>query len=215
MSRGLGDVYKRQAGIQPHFHAIGDCAIGSALDAVAAGDPADAKRTRPHIAHIQWIAPDDVARFAALGVGGNAQMQGAKHDSMMVDLTIPRLGATRSAWQYPFRSLLDHGAHIAGGSDWSVSTPDPFSQMSVAVERSTAEAPEPFLPHEALTREEALTAFTAGSAWVNHDEDRAGTIEPGRAADFAIASDDPLTAPDLSAIEVTTTIVGGRVVSGA
>lgn len=201
------------AGIQPHFHAIGDCAIGSALDAVAAGDPADAARTRPHIAHIQLMDPNDVPRFAALGVAGNAQMHWAQHDHMMVELTIPRLGEARSGWQYPFRSLLDHGARLAGGSDWSVSTPDPYVQMAVAVARSTGEAPEPFLPHEALTREEALVAFTAGSAWVNHDEDRAGTIEVGKAADFAIASDHPLTAEDLASVRTTATVVAGQVVA--
>jgi predicted amidohydrolase YtcJ len=198
------------AGLQPHFHAIGDCAIRSALDAVAMGDPTDAVRTRPHIAHIHVIDPTDLPRFAGLGVTANAQALWACNDATMVDLTLPRLGPRRATWQYPFRSLLDAGAILAAGSDWSVSTPDPFAQMAVAVTRRTEEAPEPLLPDQAVTVEEALAAFTIGSAWVNHDEDRAGTIAPGRAADLVVASDDPLAVEDLSAITVEATFVDGR-----
>ncbi|MDA2978324.1 MAG: amidohydrolase [Actinomycetota bacterium] len=199
------------AGIQPHFHAIGDCAIRSALDAVEAGNPSDVATVRPHIAHIHLIDPVDVPRFSSLGVSANAQALWACHDDTMVDLTIPRLGDERSQWQYPFRSLVDAGAHLAAGSDWSVSTADPFAQMAVAVTRATADAPQPFLPDQALTPSEALTAFTAGSAWVNHDDRRAGTIEAGKDADFVIASDNPITAPDLSRVRAEATFIGGRV----
>jgi predicted amidohydrolase YtcJ len=129
----------------------------------------------------------------------------------MVDLTIPRLGAERAARQYPFRSLLDTGATLAAGSDWSVSTPDPFAQMAVAVTRRTLEAPEPLRPDQGLTVEEALTAFTVGSAWVNHDEDRAGTISVGKAADLVVASDDPFRVEDLATIRVDATFVDGRI----
>jgi predicted amidohydrolase YtcJ len=203
------------AGIQPHFHAIGDCAIRSALDAVAAAEPADVVRTRPHIAHIHVVDPIDVHRFAELGVAANAQMLWACNDDTMVDLTVPRLGARRAGWQYPFRALVDAGAHLAAGSDWSVSTPDPFAQMAVAETRLRDEITEPLLPHQSLTREASLVAFTAGSAWVCHDDRRAGTIEVGKAADFAVASDHPLTTDDLGAVTTTTTIIGGEVVSGA
>lgn len=200
------------AGVQPHFHAIGDRAIHLALNAVAAGDPDAAARVRPHIAHIHLVDPSDIPRFARLGVAANAQALWACHDDTMVDLTIPRLGPERSSWQYPFRSLVDAGARLAAGSDWSVSTPDPFAQMAVAVSRSTDKAPDPLLPDEALTREEALRAFTSGSAWVNHDEQRAGTIEIGKDADLVIASDDPLTVNDLASVGVETTMVRGATV---
>jgi predicted amidohydrolase YtcJ len=199
------------AGLQPHFHAIGDCAIRSALDAVALGDRGDVVRTRPHIAHIHVVDPVDVPRFAELGVAANAQALWACNDATMVDLTIPRLGVERAGWQYPFRSLLDAGATLAAGSDWSVSTPDPFAQMAVAVTRRTSEAPEPLHPDQGLTVEEALTAFTVGSAWVNHDEDRAGTIAPGKAADLVVASDDPFHVHDLATVRVEATFVGGRI----
>jgi predicted amidohydrolase YtcJ len=106
---------------------------------------------------------------------------------------------------------VDAGAHLAAGSDWSVSTADPFAQMAVAVNRSTAEHPAPFLPSQSLTRLEALTAFTAGSAWVNHDEQRAGTIDVGKDADLVVASDDPRTDVDLITVRTEVTIVGGEV----
>lgn len=210
----LSDIVPRimAAGIQPHFHAIGDCAIRSALDAVAVGNPQDVRRSRPHIAHIHLIDPVDVPRFAALGVAANAQALWACHDATMVDLTIPRLGPERALWQYPFRSLLDAGAHLAAGSDWSVSTPDPFAQIAVAVSRRSEPDQAPFLPDQAITVEEALIAFTRGTAFVNHDEDRTGTIEVGKAADLVVASDDPFTATDLASVRTEATLVDGRVV---
>jgi hypothetical protein len=207
----LNEVVPRvmAAGIQPHFHAIGDRAIKIALDSVAAGTRNDATNVRPHIAHIHLVDPADVPRFAELGVAANAQALWACNDLTMVDLTIPRLGAERAGWQYPFRAFIDAGAHLAAGSDWSVSTANPFAQMAVAVTRATAAAPEPFLPDQALTRVEALRAFTIGSAWVDHDEQRAGTIEVGKEADLVIASDDPLTVGDLASVRVEATMVRG------
>jgi predicted amidohydrolase YtcJ len=199
------------AGLQPHFHAIGDRAIGDALDAVAAGDPADVARVRPHIAHIQVIDPADVPRFAALGVAGNAQAFWACHDSCMTELTMPRLGERRTAMQYPFRSLLDAGARLAAGSDWSVSSANPFEQIRVAVMRSQPGQDKPFLPSEAITVGEMLAAFTVGSAWVNHAESYSGSIQPGKAADLIVADRNPLTIPpaELHLIEVQATYVAG------
>ncbi len=200
------------AGIQPHFHAIGDCAIRSALDAVEAGNKADVEAVRPHIAHIHVIDPVDVPRFASLGVAANAQALWACRDATMTDLTIPRLGSKRATWQYPFRSLVDSGARLAAGSDWSVSTADPFAQMAVAVERATADAPDPLLPEQALTRIEILRAFTSGSAWVNHDETRSGTIKVGNVADLVVSSDSPLTATDLGSVRTEATLICGETV---
>lgn len=210
LTRIVPDIMR--AGAQPHFHAIGDCAIRTALDAVAAADTDTIARTRPHIAHIQLIDPVDVPRFGELGVTANAQALWACHDDTMDDLTIPRLGSTRTDWQYPFRSLIDAGARIAAGSDWSVSTPDPFAQMAVAVERRATADAKPFLPDQAITVEEALTAFTAGSAFVNHDDDRSGSIEAGKVADLVIASDDPRTVGDLRTVTIVATIVDGQTV---
>ena len=203
------------AGLQPHFHAIGDRAVRECLDAVAAARSANGHTdTRPHIAHIQVIHPDDVARFAALDVVANAQPYWACHEGQMDVLTIPFLGPERSAWQYPFRSLLAAGARLAMGSDWSVSTPNPLLEMEVAVTRVADESRgvrPPFLPEQALSLDEAIRGFTAGSAWVNHLDADTGTIEVGKLADLAVIDRD-LFAPDAGPIgdgRVLATLVGG------
>jgi hypothetical protein len=180
-------------GFQPHFHAIGDRAVRNGLDAVAAARAANGPSdTRPHIAHIQVIHPDDVARFAALGVVANAQPFWACHEPQMDVLTIPFLGPERSAWQYPFRSLLAAGARLAMGSDWSVSTADPLREMEVAVRRvaDIHRDAEPFLPDERLDLGDALAAFTIGSAYVNHLEKETGSLEVGKLADLVVLDRD-------------------------
>jgi predicted amidohydrolase YtcJ len=180
-------------GFQPHSHAIGDGAVRASLDAVAAAraenGPSD---TRPHIAHIQVIHPDDIGRFRELDVAANAQPYWACHEGQMDNLTIPFLGE-RWRWQYPFRSLRAAGAVLAMGSDWSVSTPNPLLEMEVAVERVADESRgvrEPLLPDERLDLVDALAAFTAGSAYVNHLDAETGTLEVGKAADLAILDRD-------------------------
>jgi predicted amidohydrolase YtcJ len=106
------------AGFQVHFHAIGDRAVRSALDAVEAARGANPwSDARHHIAHIQVIQPDDLPRFRRLGVVANAQPFWAYEDGYQRDLTIPYLGPERSALQYPFRSLLGGGANLAVGSE--------------------------------------------------------------------------------------------------
>jgi predicted amidohydrolase YtcJ len=209
------------AGLQPHFHAIGDRAVRECLGAVAAARAANGRTdTRPHIAHIQVIHPDDVPRFAALDVVGNAQPLWACHEGQMDDLTIPFLGPERTTWQYPFRSLLDSGARLAMGSDWGVSTPNPFAEMEVAVTRVYPDSrgtAEPFLPDQALTLAESIRAFTLGSAFVNHLDGETGSIEVGKLADLAVVDRD-LFAPDAGPIgdaTVLATLVGGSIVHEA
>jgi predicted amidohydrolase YtcJ len=180
-------------GFQPHFHAIGDRAVRASLDAVEAARRANGPSdTRPHIAHIQVIHPDDITRFRTLDVAANAQPYWACHEDQMDVLTIPFLG-DRWEWQYPFRSLRAAGAVLAMGSDWSVSTPNPLLEMEVAVERvsdiSRGKA-EPLLPDERIDLIDALAAFTSGSAYVNHLDDETGTLEVGKAADLAILDRD-------------------------
>ncbi|MGZ8438166.1 MAG: amidohydrolase, partial [Candidatus Limnocylindrales bacterium] len=181
-------------GFQPHFHAIGERAVREALDAVQAARAANGMSdTRPHIAHIQVIHPDDLDRFRELGVVANAQPYWACHEGQMDNLTIPFLGPERSTWQYPFRSLRAAGATLAMGSDWSVSTANPLLEMEVAVNRisdiSRGKEP-PFLPDERLDLVDALAAFTAGTAWVNHLEHEVGSIEIGKAADLVVLDRD-------------------------
>jgi predicted amidohydrolase YtcJ len=190
-------------GFQVHVHAIGDAAVREALDAFeAAADANGADRSRAnrhHIAHIQVIHPDDVPRFAQLGVTANMQALWAAYEPQMTELTIPFLGAERAGWQYPFGDLARSGAPLAMGSDWPVSTPDPVEAIQVAVNRVLSDAEgehrRPFLPEQALDVTTALTAYTAGSARVNHLDETTGTIEVGKAADLAVLDRDVRTGP--------------------
>ena len=180
-------------GFQVHFHCIGERAVREARDAVEATQTANGPNdNRHHIAHIQVIHPEDVPRFAALGVTANMQPLWACHEGQMDRLTIPFLGPERSGWQYPFASLARSGARLAGGSDWSVSTPNVLWEAEVAVERVWPESrgsEPPFLRDEGLDLRAALRAFTSGSAFVNH-LDTTGTIAPGQLADLAVLDRD-------------------------
>ncbi len=180
-------------GFQPHFHAIGDRAVRASLDAVEAARRANGPSdTRPHIAHIQVIHPDDIARFRQLDVAANAQPLWASHDDQMDVLTIPFIG-DRWHWQYPFRSLRAAGAVLAMGSDWSVSSANPLWEIQIAVERKAPESNgkdrDVFLPEERIDLIDAVAAFTSGSAYVNH-LDETGSLEVGKLADLAILDRD-------------------------
>lgn len=205
-------------GFQCHFHALGDRAVRGALDAIeaarAANGPSD---TRPHLAHLQVVHPDDVPRFARLGAVANIQPLWAAHEPQMDELTIPFLGPERAARQYPFASLLRSGALLAAGSDWPVSSPDPLQGVHVAVNRVEPGGDAPvFLPGERLSLTEALTAYTAGSARVNHLDDT-GAVRAGALADLVVLDRDPFTvAPEtLAATRVALTYVGGERVYAA
>lgn len=202
-------------GFQPHFHAIGDAAVRTALDAVeAASGVVGETDLRPHIAHLQVIHPDDVPRFASLGVTANAQPLWACHEESMDDLTLPILPSGAAEHQYPFRRLLDAGATLAMGSDWSVSTPDVMWQVDVATTRRViwdATKP-PFLPEQRITVAEAMAAFTSGSAYVNHLDDGRGLVAPGMVADLVVLDGNPFTSEDIAAIQVKMTVIDGKVV---
>ena len=123
-------------GFQVHFHALAERAVREALDAIEAARRANGWTDgRHHLAHIQVVHPDDLPRFRTLGPVANAQPLWAAHEAQMDELTIPFLGEPRWTWQYPFGSLLRHGAMLAMGSDWPVSTADPLEEMHVGVNR--------------------------------------------------------------------------------
>ena len=104
----------------------------------------------------------------------------------------PVLGSERAGWQYPFASLKRAGARLAGGSDWTVSTANPLLEIEVATRRVAPETRDldPFLPDERLTLDEALEAFTLGSAFVNHLDSVTGSIEVGKQADLVVLDRD-------------------------
>jgi predicted amidohydrolase YtcJ len=209
------------AGFQVHVHAIGERAVREALDAVAVArrlnGPSD---TRPHIAHVQVIHPDDIPRFAALGVTANAQALWASHHPQMDDLTIPFLGPDRAAWQYPFASLLRAGARLAMGSDWGVSSPNPLLALEVAVTRIDPELRETrpaFVPDERIDLRDALAGYTSGSAWIDHLEPVLGSIEVGKSADLVVLDRDLFDpeAGDIGDARVLATFIDGVAVHEA
>lgn len=191
------------AGIQMHFHAVGDAAVTEALDVVAAVRQLNGPSpNRPHVAHVQVVRPEDVYRFRSLGVSVNAQPLWARLEPQMTELTLPFLGPERGQWQYPFGDMDNAGARLAFGSDWPVSTPDPIRLVHVAVNRSpvpinTTWDPSKgaFLPEQCLSLPTALRAYTRGSAWLNRNENVSGAIAVGRSADFAVLDSNPFARP--------------------
>jgi len=126
-------------------------------------------------------------------VVADVQAYWAVLEDQMEELTIPFVGPERAGRMYPIGSLLQAGATIAMGSDWSVSTADPLLQMEVAVERVSDEhrgRRRAYLPDERIGLDDALAGFTRGSAWANHLDEIVGSIEVGKTADLAVLDRD-------------------------
>jgi predicted amidohydrolase YtcJ len=200
---------------QVHMHVIGDRAVRNALDAVEAAITVHGRHDlRHHLAHIQLVQPEDIPRFRELDVVANCQAYWANFDPQMNVLTVPFLGQDRVDLSYPFNSLLKNGTVLAMGSDWSVSTANPLAQMEVAVTRiGPLYRDQPaFLAHEAIPIEAALNGFTNGTAYVNHDEQDAGSLAVGKRADLVILDQDLFKAEHLSDARVELTMASGKVV---
>ena len=190
-------------------HAIGDLANRQALDAF--------ERTRPlwgplglrhRIEHAQCVAPEDVPRFASIGVAASVQFTHATSDRDLVDT----IWADRVGHAYPFRSLLASGAVLAGGSDAPVEPLDPVAGLRAAVLRTDDDRP-PWRPEQAIDAAAALRSFTSAPAWLEGAEDERGRLAPGMAADLVVLSHDPL-GPGLAEARVLATMVAGTWVSG-
>lgn len=206
------------AGFGIHFHALGDRAVRLALDAIAAATAANGSADRRHqLAHLQVVHPDDRPRFSQLGAAVNMQPLWGCHEPQMDELTLPFMGAERGQEQYPFGDLFRYGATLVAGSDWPVSSPDPWAGIHVAVNRIGPGAPlgtEPLGLHQALPLGVALAAYTAGSAWTTRLDDVAGSLVVGKAADVVLHDRNPFDLPthEICETRVQRTYVGGRLV---
>lgn len=177
------------AGVQVHFHALGDRAVTEALDAVERALSTNGQRdNRHHLAHLQVVRPSDVPRFAALGATANIQALWACHEEQLDTLTLPFLADGADQHHYPFGDLVGVAAHLAAGSDWPVSSSDPIQAIHVAVNRVSPEGGRPPLgdPRQKLTLTQALNAYTQGTARINHLDRVTGRLLPGFFADLVI-----------------------------
>ena len=199
-----------EMGLQPIVHAIGDRANHVALNWFAQLPKETRKQVRPAIEHAQHLAPEDVDRFAELGVIASLQPLHKADDGRYAE---DRLGADRLETSYAFRSLLDSGATVAFGSDWPVVSVNPFLGIWAATAARTTEG-EPFVPEQAITVKEALKAYTTAAAAKLFAEDRAGSITFGKHADLVMLDRDLLTIPieEIKDVKPTLTVVGGEIV---
>jgi predicted amidohydrolase YtcJ len=203
-----------RAGLQVIVHAIGDRAIRLQLDIFErVARESGARDRRFRIEHAQHIAPADIPRFAALGVIASMQPYHAIDDGRWADAVI---GAKRARTTYAFRSLRDSGARLAFGSDWAVAPATPLEGIYAAVTRRTLDGAHPggWVPEQKITVEDALRAYTSGSAYASFDEKEKGTLATGKLADFVLVDRDiTRIAPEtIRDARVTMTVVGGRVV---
>jgi predicted amidohydrolase YtcJ len=211
---------------QIHMHAVGDRAVRECLDALAFADRAQPGFDGRHqIAHLDVVDPQDMTRFAELGVVANIQALWARRDVEIVERKLPLLGPEREHLHFPFASLQRHGARLAMGSDWPVTDPNPLWAIHTAVHRTGPRADphavgdgvfdSPLQPQEGLTLRAALGAYTAGSAYANHCDDRTGTIAVERLADLVVLDRDVLEVKEIGDLRAVLTMVGGVIVHEA
>lgn len=198
-------------GLFVHTHAIGDLAVHEALNGYEAMRKANGDSGLPgSITHLQFVRPADFGRFRQLGVLASYQLLWASYGVDSVDLVKPYVAPDIFPWQYPARSMLESGTVIAGASDWPVSTPDVFKAIYQAETRK-GESGEALNAAQDLPRESMLYAYTINAARTMKQAEVIGSIEPGKAADFALVDRDVLT---VSAEQMRDTKVLGTMVAG-
>jgi predicted amidohydrolase YtcJ len=206
----LADIVRRAAGagFPVAVHAIGDRANRDALDAFEeTQDDWRPLGLRHRIEHAQLLAPDDVSRFARIGVAASVQFSHAPSDRDIAE----RFWAGRLEGAYAYRSLLDAGALVANGSDAPIEELDPLMGIRAGVTR-TLDGRDPWHVEQAVSVEEALRATTVNPAWLAGDEHRRGRLVPGQLADLVVLDRDPVTCPpeELAGVRVAATMLGGR-----
>jgi predicted amidohydrolase YtcJ len=205
------------AGFQVHVHAIGDRAVRVSLDAFEKARAANgASDNRHHIAHLQVIQPSDIPRFRELGVAANFTPYWAYADRYITDLTLPFIQPELARSLYPIGSLVRDGAVVVSGSDWAVSSANPFLQIETAVSRrDPLNGKDPvFIAEERISLPQAIAMLTIDAAWVNHSEADTGSIEVGKYADLAILDRNlfDIEVEAISETQVVMTLFGGEIV---
>jgi predicted amidohydrolase YtcJ len=208
------------AGWQVHFHAIGDRAVRTGLDAIQAARKTNRRSTVRHsIAHNELIHPADYARFASLGVISNWQLQWAIDDFWTGPALHPYIGDERHSRLYPAKSVLAAGGRMAGGSDWPVDDLHPWNQVATAIDRigiggqvEFGGTGQPLNPDQAISLSDSLNLHTQGSAYQLRQEASTGTLVVGKQADLQILDSDVTTIPtsQIGWATVLRTMVGGK-----
>ena len=203
-----------RAGFQLNVHAIGDRANRTVLDEFqAAFDSVPVADHRFRIEHAQIIHPDDVPRFAQLGVIPSMQ---ASHQTSDMYWAVNRLGPTRVLGAYAWRSLLNSGVIIANGSDLPVERTNPLISFMASVARQDARGwpAGGWYPEQRMTREEALKSMTIWAAYSGFMEKDVGSLAPGKLADFVVLDQDIMRVPPelILNTNVIATYLGGRAV---
>jgi len=199
-------------GLIIHVHAIGDGAVKSALDGIAAARAANGDSHLPDtLTHEQFIRPEDFPRFRELGVISALQLFWAEGSNDTIEILKPYVDPAIYKWQYPARSILDNGGIISGASDWPVSTANIFRAIYKA---ETRKGDEGVLdPSQAMPREAMFYAYTRNSAKALN-LDSIGTIAPGKRADLVLLDRDVLTVSpeEMRDTKVSWTMVAGKFV---
>lgn len=199
--------------MQMCVHAIGDRGNREVLNVYEQemSSHPDKKDLRWRIEHAQHLNPVDMPRFKQLGV--IASMQGI-HCTSDAPFVEKRLGHERAReGAYAWRSLLDLGVNIANGTDAPVERVNPFPNIYALVTRRRLDDGQVFFVEQAMTRKEALYAYTMGNAYAGFEEDIKGSLEPGKWADIVMLSQNLLTCPDdsIPMTKVKMTMVGGKI----
>jgi predicted amidohydrolase YtcJ len=204
-----------KAKISVAVHAIGDRANAELLDVFEAVGKKNGPRDRRfRIEHVQHLRPRDYGRFKKLGVIASMQPYHAIDDGRWAE---GRIGAERCASSYANRSLLDAGARVAFGSDWSVAPLDPLLGIDAAVHRRTLDGkhPEGWFPKQKIGVREAVEAYTLTSAYAAFQEKERGSLAVGKLADLVVLSRDildPRESDNIGRTKVEVTVVSGKVV---
>ena len=201
-------------GLNVHVHTVGDLAVRATLDAFEAVRKAVPESTLPFsLTHARFVDPQDIPRFAQLNVIAVLQLLWASPEAS--DSVKPYIDPEIYRWMYPARSILDAGGTIAGGSDWLVSSPNPFLAIGVAETRSAGQSGV-LDATQRMPREAMLYAYTRNAALALKQLNEIGTLAPGKCADMILIDRDVLTVPvtELNDSKVVWTMFGGKIVSG-